>query len=155
MRTEKISAASWKSMLFIQAVSIYCDDALHTFHVWSILSFCFWALLDIFEIKSILINLHKMDLYLNFSNLPSGPPPPGVVPNFVNPVNSSIVTYVVVSILIPLMLLAVLLRLYSNFCVSRSFAKSDCKFLLLKVLDWSLTSARCLYSSCGKHPKLL
>lgn len=89
-----------------------------------------------------------MDL-TNLGNLPSAPPPPGVIPNFVNPETRAPILKIVTSIMLPLMMVFVLLRLYSNIWISRKLEKSDCSFLKSLVKSLWLIAIRCLHSSDG------
>lgn len=90
-----------------------------------------------------------MDPALNYSDIPSAPPPPGVIPNFVNPETNAAMTTIVISILLPLMLAFVLLRVYACFRISHKWAKSDCKYYLVITFGSLLMAIRCLHFSCG------
>ena len=67
-----------------------------------------------------------MEPNLDYSKIPSAAPPPGVIPNFVNPETNAPMTTIVITILLPLTLLFVSMRVYSNLWVSHKFYKSDC-----------------------------
>ena len=83
-----------------------------------------------------------MDPALNYSTIPSQAPPPGITPNFTHPATNEHVTTVVVSILLPLMLAFIALRLHNCLWVTRRFAKSDCEWKIPRtvvvglVTDW-------------------
>lgn len=73
---------------------------------------------------------------------PSRPPPTGVIPNFVHPASNAHISVIVTSIMLPLVLVFVSLRVYSNLWINRRFAGSDCKYslppayvCLLKITD--------------------
>ena len=72
---------------------------------------------------------------------PSGPPPPGVTPNFVNPPSNAHVSLIVTTIMIPLLLAFISLRIYSNLWVERKFAKSDCEPI-------SSSNSTCIIAHC-------
>lgn len=69
---------------------------------------------------------------IDFANIdptitPSKAPPPGVIPNFVDPPSNAHISIIVQSIMLPLMLAFVSLRVYSNLWISHKFALSDCE----------------------------
>ena len=90
-----------------------------------------------------------MDLALNYSDTASTPPPPGIVPDFVDPVTNTAAVIIVISILLPLMLVFVALRVYSNLCISRKFAQSDCKYPPFSMLASLLMASRCMRARYG------
>ncbi|KAI1373948.1 hypothetical protein F4677DRAFT_427722 [Hypoxylon crocopeplum] len=59
------------------------------------------------------------------SQLPGGTPPPGVIPNFDNPVSLTPVCLIVIAITLPLMIIFLALRLYVRFWVSRTGGADD------------------------------
>ena len=95
-----------------------------------------------------------MDPTLDYSEIPSQPPPPGITPNFVDPVTNGQITTIVISILLPLMLAIVVLRVYGCLWVNRRFAKSDCKYDSSIVMGSLLMTTRRLPSCCGMRIKL-
>lgn len=56
-------------------------------------------------------------------------PPPGIVPNFVNPPDRTFQLYVVAGVCLPLILLFASLRLYAKLWLIQSRTKDDCKKL--------------------------
>ncbi|KAF7502448.1 hypothetical protein GJ744_005794 [Endocarpon pusillum] len=72
---------------------------------------------------------------MDLTKTPSGPPPPGVIPNFVDPPTNAHISVIVLSIMLSLMLIFVLLRVYSNFWISHRFAISDYACILTTVGD--------------------
>lgn len=62
---------------------------------------------------------------LDFSQIPSMPPPPGVTSNFVNPENNSSILIIVCTICLVFLLLFVSLRMYTRLWISRSFGLDD------------------------------
>ena len=64
----------------------------------------------------------------DLSKVPTAPPPPGVVPNFTNPVTKAQMMTVVISVMLSLMLVFVSFRVFTNLWVSKRFAKSDCEY---------------------------
>ena len=61
----------------------------------------------------------------------AGPPPPGVTPNFIDPVDQRPTINGVYSTLIILTLLFLFIRLYTNFVIKRSGGYDSCAFLLI------------------------
>ncbi|MCJ1465350.1 hypothetical protein MMC07_003968 [Pseudocyphellaria aurata] len=59
------------------------------------------------------------------SNIPLGPPPPGVIPNFVNPESRAYETIITVTICLAFMMPFFLLRIYSRVFVTRSVGWDD------------------------------
>lgn len=90
-----------------------------------------------------------MDPSLDYSKIPSAAPPPGVIPNFVNPVTNAPMTTIVITILLPLTLLFVSMRVYSNLWVSHKFLKSDCRCSLSLLPFAVLMAIRCLHFGYG------
>lgn len=88
---------------------------------------------------------------LNHSEIPSVPPPPGIIPNFVDPKTNDQITTIVISILLPLMLVFIVIRLYHCLRINDKIAKSDCKSNDSTVLGSLLMATRRLLSSCGMH----
>ena len=60
------------------------------------------------------------------ANEPALAPPPGVVPNFVNPYNQGPILLVIGSILIVLMAVLVSVRAYTKIYIQRKLAWDDC-----------------------------
>lgn len=62
----------------------------------------------------------------DLSKVPIGPPPPGVIPNFVNPKSTAGEATAVTIVFTIVMLLFVLVRMYTKIFVSRSRGWDDC-----------------------------
>ena len=62
--------------------------------------------------------------------LPASPPPPGVRPNFVNPVSRAYQIYVAAGVCLPLMLLFAGMRFYAKVFLLKSITKADYACLL-------------------------
>lgn len=90
-----------------------------------------------------------MEPNLDYSKIPSAAPPPGVIPNFVNPVTNAPMITIVITILLPLTLLFVSMRVYSNLWVSHKFFKSDCRCCHLLLPFAVLMAIRCLRFGYG------
>ena len=60
-------------------------------------------------------------------NTPMAAPPPGVIPNFVNPDSRGGETIVTVTICLALMVPFFVMRIYSRAFVTRSLGWDDCK----------------------------
>ena len=70
-------------------------------------------------------------------NLPVRAPPPGVVPNFVDPVSRRYEVYVTAGICLPILALFAVARLYVKVLVLKTRTKDDCEsstFLLGQAL---------------------
>jgi len=63
------------------------------------------------------------------AQLPALQPPPGVVPNFVNPQSIAHQTRTAIYVTLPLMLLFLVLRLYTRLRILRAVGADDCKSL--------------------------
>lgn len=72
------------------------------------------------------MSLSGMDL----SETPSGMPPPGQVPNFVNPPSRAGITTVIVSVTLALMIVFVTVRVYADVWVLRKMEKAGCACFL-------------------------
>lgn len=77
-------------------------------------------------------------------------PPPGVVPNFVNPDNQNAEAISCVTICLTFMVLFVMMRLYAKTFISKSIGWDDCECLGLFGDAAALISVRCVHSCCGK-----
>jgi hypothetical protein len=60
-------------------------------------------------------------------NLPAGIPPPGVLPNFINPPSRDVELIVLNTIFLTLMWTVVLIRLYAKGRILRTMGWDDCK----------------------------
>ncbi|KUJ24524.1 uncharacterized protein LY89DRAFT_745434 [Mollisia scopiformis] len=67
---------------------------------------------------------------IDFWNIPAGRPPPGVVPNFVDPQTIRPVLTIGIYVLLPLMLSFVVARIYTRAFVTRMFGVDDCDTIL-------------------------
>jgi hypothetical protein len=65
---------------------------------------------------------------IDWSQIPSGAPPPGETPNFIDPVKNSSTNLIVISILLPITVIVVGLRAYCNFWLDRKRVYSDCEY---------------------------
>ena len=62
-------------------------------------------------------------------DVPMGPPPPGVIPNFENPPSSAWETYLTVSLCLGFMIPFVSTRIYARKVVTKAMGIDDCKLL--------------------------
>jgi hypothetical protein len=76
------------------------------------------------------------------ANIPALPPPPGVVPNFMNPPTRAHQTQVVSAICLSLMCPLVALRVYCRLVVQHNWGIDDCMFACSSVA----TTATSLWS---------
>jgi len=60
-------------------------------------------------------------------NGPAAPPPPGVVPNFVDPPSRDYLVKTIYYVTLPLIVLATVGRLYTRIKFMRIFGADDCK----------------------------
>ena len=60
------------------------------------------------------------------ASIPAGPPPPGVIPNFVNPPSDGYILIVVGSLLMTVMFLLATLRFYTKIFVVKNTTWDDC-----------------------------
>ena len=65
---------------------------------------------------------------VNPATVPAAPPPPGIVPNLVDPEDLEAVTIAISVLMIVLTLTAVALRFYSTALVTRSTGLEDCEY---------------------------
>ena len=61
------------------------------------------------------------------ASAPAGVPPPGVVPNFVNPHRNSLTLIVVGSVSVALMMCFVAVRIYTKVAIVRKYSPDDCE----------------------------
>lgn len=64
---------------------------------------------------------------LNLNEIPSIPPPPGVIPNFINPEDVSYRVFVAAGICLPLLFLSLGLRIYAKYRILKSRTWDDCE----------------------------
>jgi hypothetical protein len=62
---------------------------------------------------------------------PSGRPPPGVTPNFINPPSYADEIVILEGIFVSLMVLAVLVRIYVRVKLAKAWGWDDCKMPLI------------------------
>lgn len=62
----------------------------------------------------------------DYVNAPGMEPPPGVTPNFVDPISQENIGKACIYTAVPIMMVFVVLRLYSRASVVRGFGKDDC-----------------------------
>lgn len=87
----------------------------------------------------------------SYANLPAGPPPPGVVPNFDHPQSRAIDVYVGMGVCIGITSILIILRVYVKLAVTHMWGWDDCEFFLV-FQDWMLTAlGACLigFVSCS------
>ena len=65
----------------------------------------------------------------SLANLPAAPPPPGIIPNFVDPPTRVPVIVALEAVFITLMLLTVAMRIYVRLRVTKVWGFEDCKHL--------------------------
>ena len=63
------------------------------------------------------------------AHIPAGVPPPGVVPNFVNPHSNAPILITVGSVSVALMMCFVAVRIYSKAMIVGKFSADDCELL--------------------------
>ncbi|KAL2045338.1 hypothetical protein N7G274_002421 [Stereocaulon virgatum] len=80
---------------------------------------------------------------------PSGPPPPGVIPNFIDPPTNAHIAFIVTTVMLPLTLAFVSLRVYSNLWISHKFAKSDYTCIIATLASISFSAV--LYWTISQH----
>ena len=74
---------------------------------------------------SIMVVARQLPPNLDLSTIPLQAPPPGVVPNFINPPSASAEVFAVSTVLIFLSTLFLVLRLYSRLLIARGFGVDD------------------------------
>lgn len=80
---------------------------------------------------------------LDLSKIPAASPPPGVVPNFVDPPSQAHIPRIFTYVTLPPMLLFIALRIYARIVITHKFGLDDCElFENFLVNDISLHSAR-------------
>lgn len=62
----------------------------------------------------------------NIDLLPLAPPPPGIIPNFVDPPDRTYQFYIVAGVCLPLILVFASLRFYAKICLLPR-SRDDCK----------------------------
>ncbi|KAI1175953.1 hypothetical protein F4777DRAFT_548569 [Nemania sp. FL0916] len=62
---------------------------------------------------------------MDLSQIPSAPPPPGVIPNFVNPPSIAPICRIVIAVTLPLMAIFLILRIYVRVAVSKKLGIDD------------------------------
>ena len=68
-----------------------------------------------------------------YASLPALEPPPGVVPNFVDPTDRGYTLIIVGAVLMTLMVLFFVIRMYTKCFVSRKFSWDDCQFFIVVI----------------------
>lgn len=63
---------------------------------------------------------------LSLADVPAAPPPPGVIPNYVNPYSEGSVLIIVGSIFVAIMLLFVSVRIYTKVKIVGKSSPDDC-----------------------------
>lgn len=83
--------------------------------------------------------------------MPAGKPPPGVIPNPINPYSNGPTLIAVGSVLVALMLVCVSVRVYAKFKIVGKLTPDDCKYkeLFLDSRDSDTKVDRHLLFSCG------
>ena len=95
-----------------------------------------------------------MDYYSAYANLPTGTPPPGVVPNFDNPPSRALDLYVGMGVCVAVAAVMLALRMYAQFVVTKSPGWDDCETYHLIVIRMLTAVVSC---SIGfvRNPSLL
>lgn len=89
-------------------------------------------------------------MQVDYSKIPALAPPPGVVPNFVNPVSLTVPLIVASVISLVLAVIFVSVRLYSSLRLTHSPGVDDCTLSPNSGRVKSLTKRRRLHISTGK-----
>ncbi|MCJ1254826.1 hypothetical protein MMC24_002642 [Lignoscripta atroalba] len=87
------------------------------------------------------------------AGLPAQAPPPGVVPNFIDPYSRGPMLVIVSSILIGLMVLFVAARLYTKLRINRKLKWDDltCVLAMLGAITYTITCILLVRTSIGPH----
>lgn len=64
---------------------------------------------------------------VDLCQIPVVSPPPGVVPNFVDPPSFAYLPRIFIYICLPIMIIFLVLRLYTRFFITRNPGWDDCK----------------------------
>lgn len=75
---------------------------------------------------------------MDLSNVPALAPPPGVVPNFVNPESLAPLCLIVIAFTLPLMVLFLALRLYVRLRISSATGADDSQFIRPRLKDFAI-----------------
>ncbi len=65
------------------------------------------------------------------AHIPAGVPPPGVIPNLVNPYSEGYILITVGTIMMGIMFVFVAMRLFVRLKIQRKFTPDDCEYLAL------------------------
>jgi hypothetical protein len=84
------------------------------------------------------------------TELPTFPPPPGVIANFENPYSLQIYDIVCQAVCFTLTTLLLCVRLYTKVRVLRHAGWDDCKLVLALRLPWLTTMDRCFRARMGE-----
>lgn len=88
-----------------------------------------------------------MDPSIPLDQTPAGVPPPGIVPNFVDPPSNTQAIIVINTVLVPITTIFVATRLWSNLHTVRRVGWDDGEFLVYVCVLTQLTSASFLCTS--------
>lgn len=75
---------------------------------------------------------------MDLSNVPALAPPPGVVPNFVNPESLAPLCRIVIALTLPLMVVFLALRMYVRLRISRAMGADDSQFSSPRLEDFPI-----------------
>lgn len=66
---------------------------------------------------------------LDLSKIPAAPPPPGIIPNFIDPPSLANMPRIFTYITLPPMILFLAMRMYVRIFVTHKIGLDDCEFL--------------------------
>lgn len=65
---------------------------------------------------------------IDFSQIPSAAPPPGVIPNFIDPPSQADIPRIITYVTLPPMLLFLALRNYTRIFITGKLGLDDCQY---------------------------
>lgn len=86
----------------------------------------------------------------SIQNEPIEPPPPGVVPNLVDPESRAHEIYVATSVCLPLIVLFATMRVYARVAIQKKWTWDDCKILIMPLMTFTNKGLSDVRSRCGK-----
>ena len=96
---------------------------IHKHHIFAFSSLNGTPILEL----TVMAQTAQHDPVSSLDGMPAAPPPPGVVPNFINPANQSSIMSATWITCLTVATVSVWLRMYTKFIINKSHGYEDCK----------------------------
>ena len=88
--------------------------------------------------------------WASIQNEPLAPPPPGIVPNLVDPETRAYEIYVAASVCLPLIAIFATMRIYARVIILKRWTWDDCENIVMPLMTVTKRISSDVRPRCGK-----